>query len=406
MRISTASVYQDAVNNFNNMQSDIANSINEISSGKSLTSPAVNPTAASQVLVATQSSDINTQYGVNRGDASDSLNTSDGVLSGVTNLMQNLESLIVQAGNGSLNASDKTSISTQLQSSMNQLMTLANSTDSNGNYLFSGSTVGTQPYTATSNGAVYNGNQVTLSLQVDTSQQLAVTTVGSSIFGNITVSPNAYFSIPDAGNTSTATMSNGTVTNAAAVTQDNYAVTFTSPTAYTVTDTSTGVVQSTNNAYTSPSTAITIAGVQYTIADGAGANGPPATGDQFAVQPGKQNIFQVLTNAITALNQPTATAGQQTNLGTSLAQANSSIAASLNNVLNVRDQIGNSMQQITSLNNVGQTVGLTYTTTISDLQDANYAQVVSQLAQEQTTYKAAQAAFASTSQLSLISMIR
>jgi len=405
MRISTASVYEDAVANFNNMQSAIAASTNEISSGIGLTSPSVNPTASEQVLVATQGSDINTQFGVNRSNATSSLSTSDGVLSGVTNLMQSLESQIVEANSGSLNTSDRSNIATQLQSTMNQLMTLANSTDSNGNYVFSGSTVGTVPYAASSNGAVYNGNQETQMIQVSTNQQLPVTMVGSSIFGNIQVSPNAYFSIPDAGNASTATMSNGTVTNAAAVTGDNYQISFTSPTAYNVTDTSTGVSLATNQAYTSGA-AITIAGVQYSVTNGAAPNGVPVAGDKFVVQPGKQNIFQVLTTAIAALKQPIGNAAGQTNFSNSMAQANSSISASLNNVLDTRDQLGNSMQQITSLNNVGQTLGLAFTTTISNLQDVNFAQAASQLSLEQTTYKAAQEAFASTSQLSLLSMLR
>ena len=405
MRISTASVYQNAVSNFNNMQAEISNSLNEVSSGISLTSPSVDPAAASQVLVATQASNLNTQYGVNRGNASDALNTSDGVLAGVTNLMQSLESQIVEAGSGTLTTSDKATLAQQFKSSISQLMNLANSTDSNGNYMFSGSAVGTAPYSATSNGAVYNGNQQSQMLQVDASQQLPVTQAGSSVFGNIQVSPHAYFSIPDAGNTSTATMSNGVVTNPAALTEDNYSVTFTSPTAYNVTDTSTGAAVSTNNAYTSGAP-ITIAGVQFSVTDGAAPNGVPAAGDSFSVQPGTQNIFQVLTNAANAMTQPAGTAAEQTNLANSLTQANSSLAASLNNVLDARDQIGNSLQQVSNLNNVGATVGLQYTTTISNLQDANYAQVVSQLSQEQFTYKAAQEAFASTSQLSLLSLIR
>ncbi len=403
MRISTASVYQDAVTNFNNAQSAIAQSTNEISSGNALTSPSVNPTASAQVLVAKQGQAINTQFGVNRGNANSTLSTTDGILAGVTNLMQSLESQIVQANSGSLNASDRSSIAMQLQGTMNQLMTLANSTDSNGNYVFSGTTVGTTPYTATSNGAVYNGNQETQNIQVATNQQLPVTMVGSAVFGNIQVSPSAYFSTPDTGNISAATMSNGTVTNSALVTGDNYQVSFTGTPAtnYSVTDTSTGSVVVPSTAFASPQT-VSVGGMNYTI------NGAPAATDKFTMQPGNQNIFQVLTNAITALKQPagTANAAGQTNLSITLSQANSSISASLNNVLDTRDQIGNSMQQISSLNSVGQTLDLSFTTTISNLQDTNLAQAASQLALEQTTYKAAQAAFASTSQLSLLSMLR
>ncbi|PRC91820.1 flagellar hook-associated protein FlgL [Solimicrobium silvestre] len=404
MRISTSSLYQNAVTNFNNMQAAIATSINEVDSGISLTSPSVDPAAAAQVLVAGQASAVNTQFGVNRQNATNALSTSDGVLSGVTNMMQSLESLVVEAGNGSLAPSDRATVAQQFQSGISQLMNLANSTDSNGNYMFSGSTSGVQPYTVTSNGGQYNGNQETQMLQVDSSQQLPVTVVGSSIFGNIQVSPNAYFGIPNAANVSTATISSGTVTNAALVTDDNYSVTFTSPTAYNVTDTSTGAAISTNNVYTSGAP-ITIGGVQFNVTNGAGPTGVPVAGDQFAVQPGNQNIFQALTNIMTALNKPTVTAADQTNLANSVAQANTSISASLNNVLDVRDQLGNSMQQITSLNSVGTTVDLAYQTTISNLQDANYAQVISQLSEEQFTYQAAQKAFAATSQLSLISML-
>ena len=405
MRISSASVYQDAASNFNNMQSSIAATINELATGIALTSPAVDPSAAAQVLVATQGSNVNTQYGVNGHLAAGALNTQDGILSGATNLLQSLESQVVQAGSGALSAADRATIAGQFQSGISQLMAVANSTDSNGNYVFSGNTVGTQPYVATSSGGQYNGNQETQMVQVDNAQQLAVTSVGSSIFGNITVSPNVYFGTASANNTSTATISPATLSGVGAVTGDSYAVKFTSPTTYDVTDSSTGVTLSTNNAYTSGGT-ISIPGAQFKIANGAGATGPAATGDTFNVQPGNQNIFQALTNIMKALQAPVVTGGDRTNLANAVAQANTSISASLGNVLNARDQIGNSLQQITSLASIGTTLNLSYQTTISTLQDVNYAQAVSQLSLEQFTYKAAQQAFASTSQLSLLSLIR
>lgn len=405
MRISTASVYQNATNNFNDLQSAIAHSTGQVSSGKSLTAPADDPTAAAEVLIASQASAINTQFGVNRSNLSGALNGADGVLAGVTNTMQSLSSQIVAANNGTLNAADRSSIAQQLQSGLDQLMSLANSTDSNGNYMFSGTAVGTPAYSVTSNGAVYNGNQSTQMLQVNTSQQLAVTQVGSAVFGNISVSPNAYFSTPSAGNSSTATMSNGTVVTPSALTNDSYSIAFTSPSAYSVMDTSTGATVSSNNTYTSGA-AIVVAGVQFSVTNGSGATGVPAAGDQFSVQPGKQNIFQVLASAITALKQPATTSAASSNLANVLAQANTGIASSLNNILTARDQIGNALQQSATYDSVGSTVGLSLTTTISNLQDTKYAEVISQLSQEQFTYKAAQQVFAATSSLSLISLLR
>jgi|GEM_PF-3593320 len=400
MRMSTASFYEDAVRDFNDMQASIAKSMKQISSGNKLTSPADNPSAAAQVLITRQASSLNTQYGVNRQNAATSLNTADGMLSGVTRLMQSLASQIVEAGSGALNASDKATMAQQFQSQLDQLMNLANSKDANGNYLFSGTATSTAPYATSSNGAQYNGNQVVQMLQADSSQQLAVTVAGSTIFGNIQVSPHAYFGTPDANNTSAAAISFGTVTDPAAVTLDNYSITFTSPTTYDITNTSTGASISTGNAYTSGAP-ITIAGVQFNIANGtnpAAPNNVPAAGDQFSVQPGKQNIFQALTNVITALKQPTVTAAGQTNFANSIAQANSSINASLNNVLTVRGQLGNSLQQIASLDNVGDTVGLAYQSALGTLENINLAETISKLSQEQLTYQTAQKAFATIAQ--------
>jgi flagellar hook-associated protein 3 FlgL len=398
-------MYQTAVTNFNNMQSNIADTINQVDTGLALNSPADNPAAASQVLVVTQSKNINTQYGVNGQNATNALSTADGVLAGVTNLLQSLKSTVVQAGDGTLNASDRTTIAQQFQTGISQLLNLANSTDGNGNYLFSGSATGSAGYVASPNGAQYVGNQEVQLLQVDASQQTAVTVPGSTIFGNIPVSSNAFFGIANAANTSTATISAGTVSNAASVTGDTYSINFTSPTQYNVLDTSTGATIASNQAYTSGAP-ITFDGIQISVSNGASpTTGIPAAGDQFSVQPGNQNIFQALTNVISALSGYGTTTADGTNFANSLAQANTSITSALNNVLAGRDQIGNSLQQLTSLQNVSNTTNLSYATSLSSLQDVNYAQAISQLSEEQFTYQAAQKAFAATSQLSLINML-
>lgn len=406
MQISTMGMFQNAVTSFNDLQNNIATTINQVDTGLALTSPADNPAAASQVLVITQNKNLNTQYALNGQNATNALSTADGALSGVSNLLESLKSTIVQAGNGSLNASDRNTIVQQFQSGISQLLNLSNSTDGNGNYLFSGSATGSAGYVATANGAQYVGNQEVQLLQVDASQQIAVTVPGNNVFGNIPVSANAFFGIPNANNTSTATISAGTVTNAASVTGDNYSINFTSATQYDVLDTTTGATVASAQPYTS-GTPIAFGGMQITVTDGASpTTGVPAAGDKFAVQPGNQNIFQALTNVITALNSfSTATQGDGTNFANALAQANTSIDASLSNVLTARDQLGNSMQQVTSLKSVSDTTNIAYATSLSSLQDVNYAQAISQLSLEQFTYQAAQKAFASTSQLSLISML-
>jgi len=404
MRISTSSIYTDAVDNFNLRQVNIANISRTISSGIKLNSPDVNPSASAQVLIATQAASVNSQYGVNRQNAKAALSTADSVLSGVTTIMQNLMSQVVAAGNGSLNAEDRRTLAAQFQNQAEQLLSLANKTDSNGNYLFSGTAAGVVPYTTSSNGAQYNGNQVSQFIEVGSFQQLAVTLVGSNVFGNIQVSPNAYFGFADANNSSTAVISNGSVTNLPAVTMDSYAIQFTSPTTFDVVNTSTNTTVSTNNSYTSGAP-ITIDGVQFTITDGSSGNGTPADGDQFFVQPGNQNIFQVLGTLANALKQSIGTPGDQTNLSNAVAQANTSIKAALGNVLTSRSQLGDGLQRISALNGIGDVMNISYQTRIGDLQNTDYPEAISQLAMEQFVYEAAQKVFFAASQVSLINLL-
>ena len=63
-------------------------------------------------------------------------------------------------GDGSLNDSDRTSIANTIQGYRDQLMGLANTTDGDGNYIFSGYKSGAVPFTnnASGIGATYSGD--------------------------------------------------------------------------------------------------------------------------------------------------------------------------------------------------------------------------------------------------------
>ena len=54
--------------------------------------------------------------------------------------------MAVEAGSGALSDEDRSSIASELEQIENQLYALMNSKDANGQYLFAGSSSGTQPY--------------------------------------------------------------------------------------------------------------------------------------------------------------------------------------------------------------------------------------------------------------------
>ena len=109
--------------------------MHEISSGVSLSTPSDNPLGAAQAVLLSSTATSLSQYTTNQGTALSSLQQEDSTLGSVNTVLQSIHTLVLRAGDGSLNNGDRGSIATQLQSLRSQLMTLANATDPQGNCL-------------------------------------------------------------------------------------------------------------------------------------------------------------------------------------------------------------------------------------------------------------------------------
>jgi len=113
-----------------------------------------------------------------------------------------------------------------------------------------------------------------------------------------------------------------------------------------------------------------------------------------------RSMFDSLQNLIDNLNTPWGPS--------SLAdyeQSFSDLKASLDNVSRVRASVGTRLQALDGLSNVGQDLKLQYETTLSGLQDLDYAQAISDLTRKQMQLEAAQATFSQISRLSLFNVI-
>ncbi|MBF7144588.1 MULTISPECIES: flagellar hook-associated protein 3 [Pseudomonas] len=207
-----------------------------------------------------------------------------------------------------------------------------------------------------------------------------------------------------AGNTSTAQMTAGSVTNAATYTAgfptNGALIKFTSASSYQVfaqpvTDSSKPI---TTGAYDG-SGSLTTAGVTFNI------SGTPATSDQFTVSANThstQNVLDTLNQLQVALNTPTANnPAAQLKLRNSLESAVGNLQSATNRVDVTRGSIGareNALQiqsdQITSLHTANAT-------TQSQIGDTDLAEATTQLTLQQTMLQAAQLSFAKISQLNL-----
>lgn len=126
---------------------------------------------------------------------------------------------------------------------------------------------------------------------------------------------------------------------------------------------------------------------------------------QAVFQGGGQDIFVTLNDLITLLQTPVVDATTTTALNTGLATANNNLDLALDNVLTVRASVGSRLQELDALDNAGEDRHIQYSQILSDLQDLDYTQALTQLSQQQITLEAAQRSFVAVSGLSLFNFL-
>lgn len=214
MRISTGMIFDAGISAINNQTAALLHTQQQVSSGRRILTPADDPVAAARALDVTQAKDITAQYASNQDSAKSALGLEDAQLSGVSDLLARVKELTVQAGNASLNSTDRKAIAVELRARFSELLGIANSQDSSGQYLFSGYMGSTLAFSGTvDTGVTYKGDNGQLKLQLSASQQLQVSDSGNDVFNRI-ANGNGYFATTYAGgNAGDASIDTGTVSD-------------------------------------------------------------------------------------------------------------------------------------------------------------------------------------------------
>jgi flagellar hook-associated protein 3 FlgL len=408
MRISSSQYFNLNVSSMSDQQSTLATMYQQIASGKRIQTASDDPLGAAQAVTLTMQAGALTQYSTNQSTALTSLQQEDSTLSTVSNVMQSIQTQVVHAGDGTLSDSDRSAIATVLQGYRDQLMNLGNTTDTNGNYIFSGLKGGSA---ALSNdpsgvGVQYDGDLGQRSIQITSTRSVSVGDTAASIFQS--VSPAESSSVPSAssGNTGTGTigavsMSDPTNSSNASTFKIDFGTDSNGATTYTVTTTPPGTT-SQPAAYTADSK-ITLGGQSVSI------SGAPASGDSFTVQPATSanaDVFATLDNLITALKQPTS--GSDTaraTLTNALATAGTKVGNALNNVLSIQTAVGGREQEVQSAQTALTTSQTQNSSDLANLTSIDMVSSISSYELTQNSLQAAQQAFAQIQKLSLFNYL-
>ncbi len=436
MRISTAQIFDSGTRGIGRNQSDLYRLQNQMSSGRKILTPADDPVASSQALILTQSKEVSAQFLRNQDTVKGQLGVVDAQLTALDDLMQNVRDKVVQAGNTTLSNADRGFIVKDLEASFSQLMGLANAQDGTGSYLFSGYQGSVKPFSVSDTGANYAGDDGQRLVQVDASRQMAGNIPGSELFEKIR-NGNGTFVTSNGGNVDlsginhgSAIIDKGSVNNQALWNQainspgfSDVSIRFfvdagvTSYRLYDQAGTEISTTASTpapglpfpppngvipiNKTTTTPLPAQDF-GVSVVV------QGAPADGDRFVISPSTdQSIFTTLRNTINTISQ-----GISTSAGTTSTEFTNNLSADLvnidqamGNVLSVRTTVGSRLNEIESLSDSSADLQLQYATSLSSLQDLDYAKAISEMAQKQLQLEAAQLSFKQISQLSLFSIL-
>lgn len=397
MRVTQSLEQTQFLTAINNLESTIADTQDQVSTGLAFTTPAEDPTAAGKVSNLNEVLAQSQQYTTNANSAQSSLETENTALTQVQTQLQSLYSLALQANAGTVSSENLSAISAQATQIQNTLLGLANTQDGSGQYIFSGYATTTQPFTLSASGASYAGDQGQAQVQIAAGQTVATGDNGDTVFNAIKTGNGTFTVAPAAGNTGTGVVGATTVANPADYTGGSYAIDFGANSTYQVEDAGGNVVAS--GTYTAGQT-IAFAGLQVTL------SGEPADGDSFEVAPStNQSIFTTVQNLITALNAGTGTAAQQTKLGNSIATALDNINQAITQTSTVQAQVGGRLNSVTTTLSLATSQQTQLQTSISSLQSLNYASAVTTLDSQNTQLSAAMEAYTQTQGLSLFKYI-
>ncbi len=183
MKISTTLYFDRATQQLGNVQGELAKTQEQLSTGKQIVKPSDSPDKASLVTrleseLARQASYQDTLKSVNTR-----LQSEETALNNTSDVLTRIKELTVQASSDSLSGADRQSIALEITSLKDQILSLANTQDTNGNYLFSGSRVGKPAFGQDAQGQwVYQGDQSRMKVAVGDNRRMNMNMAGSDAF--------------------------------------------------------------------------------------------------------------------------------------------------------------------------------------------------------------------------------
>lgn len=187
MKIGTAYFFDSRNRQMTSLSGLAAKLQEQIATGKRIQTPSDDPLISARVARMHRTAADQTQFQSNITLAQSLLGASDATLESMGNQLQRAQELLIRAGSDTLNDDNRAAIGAEIRAILDDLYSLANTTDVRGTALFGGSAAG-PAYARAANGAIsFIGGGEAPPIPIGEGVSVQPTDSGSRLFGGIQV---------------------------------------------------------------------------------------------------------------------------------------------------------------------------------------------------------------------------
>ena len=188
MKISTQILFDRASEQMSMIQNKLADSQAKLAQGKQLLKPSDSPDQAAVIQRMKSVMSRQESYKNSLNTLNSRLQNEDTTLKSATSLLVRAKEIAVQAANDTLAPVNRKALASELQGVRDQLLSLANAKDNNGNFLFSGSRSKNPVFSASGPGQtpLYQGDQTRMTVMVGDQRTIPINRTGTDAFVSLT----------------------------------------------------------------------------------------------------------------------------------------------------------------------------------------------------------------------------
>jgi flagellar hook-associated protein 3 FlgL len=186
MKISTQLMFQRGSTQMSTVQSKLTQTQAQLAQGKQVINASDAPDQAATIQRLKSILNRQESYQSSLNTVKNRLQGEESTLQSVSDLLVRAKEVAVQGANDTLNPGDRKGLATEMKALRDQMLSLANTKDSNDNFLFAGSRVKQKAFAENSSGVpVYQGDQTRMNVRVGEQRSIPINRTGTGAFVSV-----------------------------------------------------------------------------------------------------------------------------------------------------------------------------------------------------------------------------